>query len=60
MVVEQLCLFPLEDERRLKLREVQRYLAARFGGNCLRRAVLAQPGAPLPEWRVGWLEEEEA
>jgi len=56
---EQLTLFPLEDERRAKLREVQRYLAARFGRNCLRRAVLAQPGAPLPEWRVGWLDEAE-
>ena len=37
---------------------LDRYLAARFGANCLRRAVLAQPGAPLPEWRAGWLEGE--
>jgi protein ImuB len=59
VVAEQLTLFPLEDERRAKLREVQRYLAARFGSNCLRRAILAQPGAPLPEWRVGWLDEAE-
>jgi nucleotidyltransferase/DNA polymerase involved in DNA repair len=59
VVAEQLTLFPLEDERQTKLREVQRYLAARFGSNCLRRAVLAQPGAPLPEWRVGWLDEAE-
>jgi nucleotidyltransferase/DNA polymerase involved in DNA repair len=59
VVAEQLALFPLEDERQTKLREVQRYLAARFGSNCLRRAVLAQPGAPLPEWRVGWLDEAE-
>jgi protein ImuB len=53
-VAEQLTLFPLEGGRQEKLREVQRYLAARFGTNPLRRAVLAQPGAPLPEWRVGW------
>ena len=59
VVAEQLTLFPLEDERQAKLREVQRYLAARFGSNCLRRAVMAQPGAPLPEWRVGWLDEAE-
>ncbi len=59
VVAEQLALFPPEDERQAKLREVQRYLAARFGSNCLRRAVLAQPGAPLPEWRVGWLDEAE-
>jgi nucleotidyltransferase/DNA polymerase involved in DNA repair len=54
IVAEQLTLFPLEDEREGKLREVQRYLAARFGANHLRRAVLAQPAAPLPEWRVDW------
>jgi len=53
-VPEQMALFPLPDEREGKLREVERYLAARFGANRLRRAVLAQPGAPLPEWRVGW------
>ena len=53
-VAEQLTLFPLEDEREGKLREVQRYLVARFGANHLRRAVLAQPAAPLPEWRVDW------
>jgi protein ImuB len=56
-VVEQLPLFP-QDERKEKLREVQRYLVARFGANRLRRAVLAQPGAPLPEWRVGWVAED--
>jgi protein ImuB len=56
-VVEQLSLFP-QDEREGKLREVERYLAARFGANRLRRTVLAQPGAPLPEWRTGWLSEE--
>jgi hypothetical protein len=54
---EQLTLFPMEDEATTKLREVQRYLAARFGSHVLRRAVLAQPGAPLPEWRVGWVDE---
>ena len=53
-VAEQMALFPLPDEREGKLREVERYLAARFGANRLRRAVLAQPGAPLSEWRVGW------
>ena len=53
-VAEQLTLFPLEDDREGKLREVQRYLAVRFGANRLRRAVMAQPGAPLPEWRAGW------
>jgi protein ImuB len=57
--VEQLSLIPDETERERKLREVQRYLAARFGANRLRRAVLSQPGAPLPEWRVGWLSGEE-
>jgi len=57
--VEQLALIPGETERERKLREVQRYLAARFGANRLRRAVLSQPGAPLPEWRVGWLSGEE-
>jgi protein ImuB len=51
---KQLTLFPLEDESKEKLREVQRYLATRFGISRLRRAVLVQPGAPLPEWRVGW------
>jgi nucleotidyltransferase/DNA polymerase involved in DNA repair len=63
-VVEQLALFPAAGEphrgaslREQKLRQVERYLAARFGAGRLRRAILAQPGAPLPEWRVGWLEE---
>jgi len=55
-LAEQLTLFPLEAEN-TKLREVPRYLATRFGASHLRRAVLAQPGAPLPEWRVGWLPE---
>lgn len=55
-VAEQLTIFPAENEKERKLREVQRYLAARFGAHRLRRAVLAQPGAPLPEWRVGWLD----
>jgi nucleotidyltransferase/DNA polymerase involved in DNA repair len=55
-VFEQLALFPGENERARKLYEVQRYLAARFGANCLRRTALVHPGAPLPEWRVGWVE----
>ena len=63
VVVEQLRLSlgfrPLENRRQEKLREVQRYLATRFGANCLRRAILSQPGAPLPEWRTGWLAEQE-
>ena len=63
-VAEQLTLFPLENERKAKLWEVERYLADRFGapafgkipkaGHRLRRPVLCQPGAPLPEWRIGW------
>jgi protein ImuB len=63
-VAEQLTLFPLDgdalaDEKRQKLREVERYLATRFGAPVfksgrLRRPVLDQPGAPLPEWRVAW------
>jgi hypothetical protein len=73
-VVEQLSLFPLQDEalqdeRKAKLQEVERYLVARFGispfgasslgGHRLRRPVLAQPGAPLPEWRIGWQSGDE-
>jgi hypothetical protein len=60
VVFEQLTLFASkgEHERRRNLRKVQRYLEARFGANCLRRAALLQPGAPLPEWRVGWIEGE--
>jgi hypothetical protein len=57
-VAEQLTFFPTEDPRVQKLHQVQQYLVARFGANRLRRAVLAQPGAPLPEWRVSWLSEE--
>ena len=64
VVVEQLSLFAalrqpqgeVESERERKLREVQRYLVARFGASRLQRIVVAQPGAPLPEWRVSWLE----
>lgn len=59
VVVDQLLLIPGETEGERKLRQVQRYLAARFGANRLRRAVLSQPGAPLSEWRVGWLSGEE-
>jgi nucleotidyltransferase/DNA polymerase involved in DNA repair len=58
-VAEQLTLFPLEDDRGGKLREVQRYLTARFGADRLRRAVMVQPGAPLPEWRAAWLGGDE-
>jgi len=52
-------LFSAEMERESKLREVQCHIAARFGANRLRQAVLSQPNAPLPEWRVGWLAGEE-
>ena len=57
VVTEQLSLMPGETERQRKLREVQCCLAARFGAGRLRWAVLSRPAAPLPEWRVGWLEE---
>jgi protein ImuB len=63
-VAEQLTLFPLEgdalaSERRQKLQDVEHYLATRFGAPAftsgrLRRPVLDQPDAPLPEWRVTW------
>ena len=55
---DQLTFFPTETTRERKLYEIQEYLKARFGANRLRRAVLSQPAAPLPEWRVAWLEEE--
>jgi nucleotidyltransferase/DNA polymerase involved in DNA repair len=58
-VPEQLTLFPLRDEQEGKLQEAQRYLVTRFGANHLRRAVLTQPGAPLPEWRASWQVEDE-
>jgi nucleotidyltransferase/DNA polymerase involved in DNA repair len=70
-VAEQLRLFSLEDvapvaqtiphhheaqsEEPASLREVQRYLASRFKTLSLQRAIIAQPGAPLPEWRIAWL-----
>jgi nucleotidyltransferase/DNA polymerase involved in DNA repair len=56
-IPEQGTLFPLQDGREAKLGEVQRYLASRFGANRLRRSLLAQPGAPLAEWRTAWLDE---
>jgi DNA polymerase-4 len=49
----------VKNEREQKLQDVQRYLAARFGANRLRQVMLTQPGAPLPEWRVSWLEDDE-
>jgi nucleotidyltransferase/DNA polymerase involved in DNA repair len=54
-LAEQLTLFPMQTEKELKLLEVQSYLQARFGANRLRRAILAYPAAPLPEWRTNWL-----
>jgi nucleotidyltransferase/DNA polymerase involved in DNA repair len=57
-VMEQLTFLPSEDERASKIRQVQRYLTARFGASRLWRATLVSPGAPLPEWRVAWRQEE--
>jgi nucleotidyltransferase/DNA polymerase involved in DNA repair len=57
---EQLTLFPLKAEKESKLLEVQSYLQARFGANRLRRAILAHPAAPLPEWRVNWVGLEDS
>jgi len=51
---EQISLFAAENERERKLQEVQQALKTRFGAHRLWRTTLAQPGAPLPEWRVGW------
>lgn len=59
-VVGQLALIPSQTEQEQKLRDLQRHLAARFGASRLRRAVLSQPRAPLPEWRVGCLAGEGA
>jgi nucleotidyltransferase/DNA polymerase involved in DNA repair len=53
--VEQRTLFVLENEQSGKLKEVERYLETRFGTLRLRRAALTRPGAPLPEWRIGWV-----
>jgi DNA polymerase-4 len=55
VTADQLSLFSADTERERKLQQVQRNLVTRFGSDRLRRAILAQPGAPLPEWRVGWL-----
>ena len=60
VVVDQLPLIPADPEQKRKLYEVQHYLAARFGANRLRRAILSQPGAPLPEWRINWIAAEES
>lgn len=57
VVLEQLRMFPDEDDRMERLAAVQRYLAARFGRSGLRRAALVRPAAPLPEWRVAWRDE---
>lgn len=54
-LAEQLTLFPMQTEKEHKLLEVQSYLQARFGANRLRRAILANPAAPLPEWCANWL-----
>jgi nucleotidyltransferase/DNA polymerase involved in DNA repair len=55
-VAEQLSLFPAKNDKERKLRQAKQALTARLGANLLRRAVLPQPGAPLPEWRTGWVE----
>jgi len=53
--MEQLSFLPGESNAEAdKLRQVQRYLATRFGASCLRRVILNHPRAPLAEWRVGW------
>ncbi len=57
---EQLTLFPSRVEKEHKLLEVQNYLQARFGANRLRRAILAHPAAPLPEWRTNWVGLEDS
>ena len=58
-VIEQLSLFPTDEKGEENIEAVRRYLVARFGpGSRLRRPVLAHPGAPLAEWRVGWLDDE--
>ena len=54
MTANQLRLFPVEDDREIRLRQVQQQLAARFGSQCLRKAIMVQPLAPLPEWRIAW------
>ena len=51
---------PLDVKVGDRVHEVQRYLAARFGANRLRRAILTQPDAPIPEWRVGWMDGDES
>jgi nucleotidyltransferase/DNA polymerase involved in DNA repair len=69
IVAEQLALFapgvttPADtaDQEKGALGEVERYLTTRFGplpsgGSRLQQPVLVRPGAPLPEWRAGWLE----
>jgi nucleotidyltransferase/DNA polymerase involved in DNA repair len=57
-MIEQLTFLPSENEHESKIREVQRYLAARFGASRLWRAALVSPSAPLPEWRVTWRQED--
>jgi hypothetical protein len=65
-VAEQLSLFSFSTTT--SFQEIQRYLASRFSppgapgvssfeGPRLRRAVMSRPGAPLPEWRIDWLDE---
>lgn len=57
-VFEQLVLFEADRQRDAQLRQAQRYLAARFGENRLKRAAVVHPLAPLPEWCIGWECEE--
>jgi nucleotidyltransferase/DNA polymerase involved in DNA repair len=57
--IEQLALFPTESDNARALHRVQRYLTARFGAGKLRRASLAYPRAPLPEWRVAWYDDQD-
>jgi nucleotidyltransferase/DNA polymerase involved in DNA repair len=57
--MEQLSFLPGENSAAEEsLRQVQRYLATRFGASCLRRAIVQHPQAPLAEWRVGWTTDD--
>jgi nucleotidyltransferase/DNA polymerase involved in DNA repair len=56
-VMEQLTFLSEREDAPDGVVAVQRYLSTRFGASRLWRAALAQPGAPLPEWRVSWYQE---
>jgi nucleotidyltransferase/DNA polymerase involved in DNA repair len=56
-VMEQLTFLGEREDAPDGVVAVQHYLSTRFGTSRLWRAALAQPGAPLPEWRVSWHQE---